>query len=167
MSVIKISAGDFLKDAEGYFYPPKEWFVLPARKTTPIGFTNLWLETDYIPADNVEELEVASEESIKRIGGTLGWGAVGAVALGPVGLLAGLVLGGKGKKVGFVVKFKDGRKLLATTDAKTFHAIQAGAFGKENSPPSPIETKKKINEAVVLAVCAIFGLVAAIFLAIK
>ena len=73
-------------------------------------------------------MEVASEESVKRIGGTLGWGAAGMLALGPVGLLAGLLLGGKKKEVTFVAKVKDGRKLLGTTDHKTFTKLKAAAF---------------------------------------
>ena len=65
---------------------------------------------------------------MKKIGGTVGWGAVGAIALGPVGLLAGLLLGGKKKEVTFVARFKDGRKLLATTDNGTFTKIKAAIF---------------------------------------
>ena len=76
----------------------------------------------------VEDAAVASEEEVKRTAGTLGWGIAGATLLGPVGLLAGLLLGGKGKDVTFILKFKDGRKMLATTDTKTFTKIQALAF---------------------------------------
>jgi len=47
---------------------------------------------------------------------------------GPMGLLAGLMLGGRKKEVTFVARFKDERKLLATTDRKTFIALQAAAF---------------------------------------
>ena len=75
-----------------------------------------------------EEVAVATEQTVKRIGGTVGWGIAGAAVLGPVGLLAGLLLGGKGKDVTFVGKLKDGRKLLATTDAKTFTKLQAATF---------------------------------------
>lgn len=73
-------------------------------------------------------MAVASEEAIKSVGGTIGWGIAGGVALGPVGLLAGLVLGGKRKEVTFIAKFKDGRKVIATTDSKTWVQIQAAAI---------------------------------------
>jgi hypothetical protein len=73
---------------------------------------------------DIASVEKANEESVKRIGGTVGWGAVGGVLLGPVGLLAG----GRGTDVTFVAHFKDGSKLLATTDAKTYTAIQAASF---------------------------------------
>ncbi len=74
------------------------------------------------------EIEIANEESVKKLSGTIGWGAVGSVLLGPVGMLAGLLLGGKSKEVTFVGVLKDGRKLLATTDSKTFGVLQAAVF---------------------------------------
>ena len=77
---------------------------------------------------DVEEVSIATEENVKRVGGTVGWGLAGAAILGPVGLLAGLLLGGKGKDVTFIIKFKDGRKMLATTDSKTFTKLAAMAF---------------------------------------
>lgn len=81
-----------------------------------------------ISLSEFETAEVASEDNVKRIGGTVGWGVAGAALLGPVGLLAGLILGGKGKDVTFVATLKDGRKMLATTDSKTFTKIQAAVF---------------------------------------
>lgn len=81
-----------------------------------------------ISLTSLSEVDVASEENVKKIGGTIGWGAAGALVLGPVGLLAGLLLGGKKKEVTFVAKFKDGRKLLATTDSATFTKLQAAVF---------------------------------------
>ena len=76
----------------------------------------------------VSEVALASEENVKRVGGTIGWGLAGATMLGPVGLLAGLLLGGSGKDVTFILKMKDGRKMMATTDAKIFTKIQALIF---------------------------------------
>ncbi len=55
-----------------------------------------------IPITELETVEVATEESVKKLGGTVGWGAAGALILGPVGLLAGLLLGGKRKKLLFL-----------------------------------------------------------------
>lgn len=81
-----------------------------------------------VSLDNVEAVELASEESVKRLGGTIGWGVAGAVLLGPVGLLAGLLAGGKGKDVTFVCKLKDGRKFLATAPSKLFTELQASTF---------------------------------------
>ena len=77
---------------------------------------------------DIEDIEEASEESIKKLGGTIGWGLAGSVLLGPVGLLAGVLAGGNRKEVTFVARFKDQRKLLATVDKKTFLKIRASVF---------------------------------------
>jgi len=81
-----------------------------------------------IPTTQVSEVVMATEEEVKRLGGTVGWGVAGAALLGPVGLLAGLLAGGRGKDVTFVCKFKDGRKFLGTARSKTYTKILATQF---------------------------------------
>ncbi|MDF1622507.1 MAG: hypothetical protein P1V33_03435 [Pseudohongiella nitratireducens] len=80
-----------------------------------------------VPLSNIE-FQVATEENVKKVAGTVGWGAAGAVLLGPAGLLAGLLLGGRKKEVTFIGLIQDGRKFLATTDSKTYTKLQAGSF---------------------------------------
>jgi hypothetical protein len=117
LASIKIHAGDWGENKVGGF--SFDSFSLPkAGKFMPEG----------IHKSALTEVELATEESVKRIGGTVGWGAAGAVILGPVGLLAGLLLGGRKKEVTFVAKFKDGRKFMGTTDAKTYTQIAAAVF---------------------------------------
>jgi hypothetical protein len=117
MASIKLHAGDWGKGSGSYMFGQ---ISLPK--------PNGWGALETIAAATLTEVELASEDSVKRLGGTVGWGVVGAVALGPVGLLAGLLLGGKGKDVTFVAKFKDGRKILATTDSKTYTKLKAAVF---------------------------------------
>jgi hypothetical protein len=117
MAKVTVHAGDFLK-GDGQFSFGS--LILKTTEHSWIGET--------IPINQLETVEVASEESVKKIGGTIGWGAAGALVLGPVGLLAGLLLGGNKKEITFVAKFKDGRKLLATTDSGTFTKLQAAVF---------------------------------------
>lgn len=74
---------------------------------------------------DIEVIEPATEEAVKRIGGTVGWGVAGAVILGPVGLLAGLICGGEGTDTTFVCKLSDGRKFMATAPSKTYTLLQA------------------------------------------
>jgi len=117
MASIKVLAGDFIK-GEG-----------------TVGYESLTLITKEHPSTGeaisfteLQTVEVATEENVKSTGGTLGWGAVGALALGPVGLLAGLLLGGNNKEITFIAKFKDGRKIMATTDSETYTRLAAAAF---------------------------------------
>ncbi|MFP3409920.1 hypothetical protein SB757_35455, partial [Pseudomonas sp. SIMBA_065] len=67
----------------------------------------------------ISDLRLASLESSRSLGSALGWGVAGALVAGPVGLLAGLWLGGKEEEATFLATFKDGRKLMAITDGKT------------------------------------------------
>jgi hypothetical protein len=117
MAKITVHAGDFLK-GEGQ-----------------LSFGSLVLKTEAHPwvgegihLTQLEMVDTASEENVKKLGGTIGWGAAGAVLLGPVGLLAGLLLGGRKKEVTFVARFKDGRKLLGTTDSTTYTKLKAAVF---------------------------------------
>lgn len=117
MAKVKVHAGDFL-EGDGQFTLGS--LVLKTKKHSFVG--------EAIPLTKLKMIEIATEDSVKKLGGTVGWGAAGALLLGPVGLLAGLLLGGKKKEVTFIAKFKDGRKLLATTDSKTFTKLQAAVF---------------------------------------
>ena len=77
-----------------------------------------------IKPTEIEKLELATEENVVSVGGAAGWGIAGAALLGPAGLLAGLVLGGKGKDTTFICQFKDGRKFLGTASSKVYTALQ-------------------------------------------
>lgn len=118
MATIKIHAGDF---------PAGKASSTFAAMTMPWKAGDGW-GGECITFSEIETLELAGEESVKRVGGTLGWGIVGASLLGPVGMLAGLLAGGRGKEVTFVCQFKDGRRMLASTDSKTYTKMQAALF---------------------------------------
>jgi hypothetical protein len=127
MAKVTVHAGDF-KPGQGSFTS-----LLKDRETGIVGAFTLRTEAhafigETILVAQLASVEIASEEAVKRVGGTVGWGLAGAALLGPVGLLAGLLAGGRGKDVTFVARFKDGRRLLATTDSKTFTMLQAAIF---------------------------------------
>ncbi len=125
MGAIKVEAGDFKAGKHSRF---TAMFGLNEFEMAldEMGWTG-WKMIKY-PATDVEEVAEASEENVKRLGGTVGWGIAGAALLGPVGLLAGLIAGGRGKNVTFICKFKDGKKFLGTTDSKTYTKILASQF---------------------------------------
>ena len=118
MASIQVHAGDFGKGKGSSMFGVITFPWKPGD-----GFAG---ETVLI--DQLASAELASEDAVKRVGGTVGWGVAGAVLLGPVGLLAGLLAGGRGKDVTFIGIHKDGRKFLATTDSKTFTKISAALF---------------------------------------
>jgi hypothetical protein len=78
----------------------------------------------------LSNVSLQTEQSVKKLSGTLGWGLAGAVALGPIGMLAGLVMGGNRKEVCALCDLKDGRKFLATMDNKIFQQLLALSMKK-------------------------------------
>lgn len=124
MATIKIHAGDF---AKGDATVEMNTSILLMSEAWEPGAPFMGRKHT-IKKDEIEEIIIATEENVKRIGATVGWGTVGAVAFGPLGLLAGLVFGGKGKDVTFIMKLKDGRKMLATANNKTYIKISALCF---------------------------------------
>lgn len=134
VAMFKTIAGDFLNNQKIHTFFDCDFYMHSPDGDESIGKALLQglfgkkPKAEKISITEVEELEAASEENVKRIGGTLGWGATGAVLLGPVGLLAGLLLGGKGKEVVIVCKLKDGRKFLAVVDSGTYQKIQSAMF---------------------------------------
>lgn len=118
ISKIDIHAGDFKKGSNN-FYASDGRLLLG----TPGKFFRQW-----VPVTEISDLEVASEEGVKRLGGAVGWGLAGAALLGPVGLLVGLLTGGRGKDVTFICKLKDGRKFMGTIDSKAYTKISAVLF---------------------------------------
>lgn len=113
----EILAGDFAKGKNASFAGDKFLLFIPGK----------W-RPETIQASEIDALEVATEENLKKMGGAIGWGLVGGLALGGIGAVAGLLAGGRKKDVTFVCKFKDGRKMLAKADGKVFEKIQAACF---------------------------------------
>ena len=121
MSKIKVIAGDF-EPAEGIWY--RGSFRLWRRGTRPSKIAPSTPNITIRAAD-LRSLEIATEETVKRVGGATGWGAAGMVVAGPIGAVLGGIIGGLGKDITFVAEFRGGQKLLATVDAGTYKEILA------------------------------------------
>lgn len=127
--MFKVVAGDFKQTDSHQLIPGREkTFLLPGTVPTLHMRVAGKFSAEKIPASEIESLELATEESVKRLGGTVGWGIAGAALLGPVGLLAGLLAGGKGKDVTFVCTFKDGRKFMAVAPSQVWNDLMAATF---------------------------------------
>lgn len=113
LGIINVLAGDFKKGPDsqfvhGTFHMKKEGSFFREK----------------IALSQLDKVEAATEEAVVSIGGAAGWGLAGSVLLGPAGLLAGLILGGRGKETTFICVFKDGRKFLGTASSKVFAELQ-------------------------------------------
>lgn len=126
MAQFEILAGDFEAGKKVLFMSGK--MTRESAKGFHMPIKGEWLRTELMPLSTIEHLEIASEESFKKMGGAIGWGLVGGLALGGIGAIAGLMAGGRSKEVTFIVKFKDGRKLLGKAKSKDFEEIQCACF---------------------------------------
>ncbi|MCO7596061.1 MULTISPECIES: hypothetical protein [Pseudomonas] len=124
MTRLTVQSGDFLQ-GEGEYRNGALTLKTP-RSPSP---------GERISLARIKVLKLASLESSRSLGSTLGWGVAGALVAGPVGLLAGLWLGGKEEEATFVATFKDGRKLMAITDGKTWSKID-DTWRRHQRPPA-------------------------------
>jgi hypothetical protein len=118
MAKIKVLAGDFLQ-GEGEYQGGALCIETPLYPWPGIK----------IAGANIKSLEVASEASGKKVEDAIGLGLAGALVLGPVGAAAGLFMASEQTEVTFWATLKDGRKLLAATDDKTYRQL-AGHVAK-------------------------------------
>ncbi len=82
--------------------------------------------------------EILTEESKSSIMGKAGWGAIGAIALGPLGLLAGVLGGGRSKEICVACEFDDGRKFIATASPSEHRDLMKFAFNNQKLKRSVI-----------------------------
>jgi len=113
---LEFHGGSYGEGEKGAFYDSGgKCFNLPKKGS----FFN-----ENVKLDQVESIQVADQESVKKMGATFGWGLAGLAIAGPLGMAAGLLGGGRAKKTTFLCIFKDDRKFLATMDSKGFLKLQ-------------------------------------------
>lgn len=115
MSTVKIIGGDIYKG---------DWDLSSLLGETKMSYKGIAFDFK----KDFERVELQTEESVKKLAGTAGWGLAGFALLGPLGAIGGMLIGGRGKAVCFAAYLKDGRKFLATTDGKTWQKIAAATF---------------------------------------
>lgn len=107
-----------------------------------------------VPATQVREVVKADETAIREFSASAA--AVGALALGPIGLLAGAA----GRRVTFVATFADGRKLLGATDSGTFQALTRARIARPEAKKP--RTGNPLYLWVLLGVAGVIILIASL-----
>ncbi len=77
----------------------------------------------------VKKIEMQTEESVKKLPEAVAWGLAGSI-FGPLGLLAGVVYGGRRKAICALIHLKDDRKFLALMDSKIYQELLAMSITK-------------------------------------
>ncbi len=91
----------------------------------------------------VKSAELQTEEKLKELAGSAGWGFAGSIAGG----LAGVLSGGNKTKICFSCEMEDGRKFLAITDKKTWQNISAILFKRKRNEIKSSE-KQIVSEPI-------------------
>lgn len=125
MSKVKVIAGDI---------PAVEW---TASANAQLGFAIfVSLSTPSHPFKGetltlkIASVEPLTEEKVKKLAGTAGWGLAGAALLGPLGAIGGMLLGGNKTEISFVCNTKDGKRFMGVTDAKFYQQLVAASMSK-------------------------------------
>ena len=77
--------------------------------------------------ENIDEITEVTEDNAVNFSGAAGWAIVGGLLTGGVGILAGALLGGRGKSTTFAIKFKDGSQFLCSGKTKDYAKLLADA----------------------------------------
>lgn len=123
MGKIKHIGGDFTTGCEYYSYAGGMFQMVY------VDAEKLWPQTQKYPQAEVDISDV-SEESVKKLGGAAAFGLGGAALFGPVGLLAGVLLGGNKKTHAIIAKFSDGKKAMLEMDSKLYKKLMANEMMK-------------------------------------
>jgi hypothetical protein len=122
MAKIRVLAGDI---QEG------EWGMLATPKLTAMAYAPLFSRAKpqrIVLDQELSSVEQVTTESVKKLGASAAWAAVGALAFGPLGLLGGALLGGRKNTVCFAAILKDGRRFFAECEAGAYKDVVAASF---------------------------------------
>lgn len=81
---------------------------------------------------NIKDIEVITQDKSKDVGSSVARGLAGGILLGPVGLLAGAMLG-KNSNINMVtITFTDGQKSLVEVDKDIFDRLMTIKWNLDN-----------------------------------
>jgi hypothetical protein len=114
--------------------------------------------TSSVDLEKLVSAEIQTEDKLKKMSGSAGWGFVGAIAGGVltgglglvIGGLAGILSGGNKTEVCFSCELCDGRRFLAITDKKTWQRILVLNL-KSGSTNIAKVNRQHIDEDVVIS----------------
>jgi hypothetical protein len=88
----------------------------------------------------IKQVEIVTESNKKNIMSAVGWGVAAGVVLGPIGALAGVLAGGRRQEVCFACVLSDGRRFIATADAKLYQLFVAEQMKTQRPRPATSAT---------------------------
>jgi len=96
------------------------------------GFLSLMDKNSFnqieLDKDSLISVELVTEENKKKFLGTAGWAIAGSVLLGPIGLVAGALAGGRKKEILVACQLKDGKRFLAVVSSRVYQKMMQIVF---------------------------------------
>ena len=118
---MKIVAGEF----DVCMFGTIGWRLTPCLVMTEKG---KWKPSKFTSED-IASVTIVDETNYKAIGAKMGWGVVGGLALGPIGLLAGLLGAGNNRQKKLAtIELTDGRKAMVEGKAKDITKLLSFVF---------------------------------------
>lgn len=85
--------------------------------------TMLMLQTDKVPAADLHNVEILTQENSQSIMAKAGWSLAGGMVLGAAGLLAGAIGGGNKQTTGAMLYFSEDRRALVQGPVKLINEL--------------------------------------------
>lgn len=123
---IKVLAGDWAPGTVCIFEPA--FFGKPNRIRMARVFGPEYSDTEVVSID------LLTQQNSTSVFKKAGWGAVGGLALGPLGMFAGLLGGGNRHEKIVAIEFTDGKRALLQVDTKSYAEIMRLAFKPRKEP---------------------------------
>lgn len=82
---------------------------------------------EIVELSQVASVELATEETVQKLGSTVGLGLLGTALLGPVGLVGGVLMARK-KKATFVLRLRDGREALIDGEQSVYKQLNTAGM---------------------------------------
>jgi hypothetical protein len=98
-----------------------------------------------VPTSRIASIQVVNENSGKSFAGSAIAGVGGALLLGGIGAIAGVLSGGNSKTTTFVLALRDGRQVLCRAQSKAFEILQTVAF--ENASGAEIVDAQAVDRS--------------------
>jgi hypothetical protein len=120
---------------------------LLGRKHTAKVSRGLFRADVFVLERDVLAAEPVTQETIEKFSSGVAMGLAGGMLLGPAGLLGGVLLGRrttKKNKITFACVFRNGERILAIADTRTWEAFHAAAF---NAGSIPLASLPSIEQA--------------------
>ena len=93
-----------------------------------------FLKSEKISSGQIRNVEQVSEENKTSLLKGAKWAAVGGLLAGPLGVLAGGLLGGKKRKVLYTITLSDGRQMLCKSGPEDYQTLLVASLDTPGSP---------------------------------